>query len=39
MKKNKKAFSLIIVMGLVLLSVLLGMNIINYIIPFSRDIV
>jgi len=38
MKKNKKAFSLIIAIWLVLITSLLAFTILEFIIPFSRDI-
>lgn len=38
MKKNKKAFSLIIAMGLVLITSLLAFTILEFIVPFSKDI-
>ncbi|NVP17867.1 hypothetical protein HUU51_04075 [Candidatus Gracilibacteria bacterium] len=38
MKKNKNGFSVIIAMGLVLITTLLAFTILEFIIPFSRDI-
>lgn len=38
MEKNKKAFSLIIAMWLVLISSLLAFTILEFIVPFSKDI-
>lgn len=38
MKKNKKAFSIIIAMGLVLVTSLLAFTMLEYMIPFSKNI-
>jgi hypothetical protein len=38
MKNNKNAFSLAIAMGLVLITSLLAFTILEYMIPFSKNI-
>lgn len=38
MKKNKKAFSLLVAMWLVLISSLLAYTILEFIVPFSKDV-
>ncbi len=38
MKKNKKAFSLVIAMWIVLVSTLLAYTILEYIVPFSKNV-
>lgn len=39
MKKNKKAFGLVLAMFIVIVSLLLSMTVIEYIFPFSRSVV